>query len=162
MEEFGEGPEYCVEDISWEGRHHFLALTHKFTSGAPYFVETGHMEPAPVSDETLIRVQNVVCHALDSLGIQYGASHSELKIATDGTIRIIEIGGRMGGDFIGSDLVRLSTGFDFVESVIKVALGHKPVIEKVKRRSSGVRFIFDEHDVDVYRQLEYEHPEYIV
>ena len=29
----------------------------------------------------------------------------------------------MGGDFIGSDLVKLSTGYDFVEGVIRVALG---------------------------------------
>ena len=35
----------------------------------------------------------------------------------------MEIGGRMGGDFIGSDLVRLSTGYDFLEGVIRVALG---------------------------------------
>ena len=29
----------------------------------------------------------------------------------------------MGGDFIGSDLVRLSTGYDFLQGVIEVALG---------------------------------------
>lgn len=162
VEEFAEGQEYSVEYITWKGQHHFLALTHKFTSGAPHFIETGHMEPAPVSDETLAQVQRVVCHALDSLGIQYGASHSELKIAADGTIRIIEIGGRMGGDFIGSDLVRLSTGVDFVAAVIDVALGNEPHIGYGKKRAAGVHFIFNEHDIEVYQQLEKEHPEYIV
>lgn len=29
----------------------------------------------------------------------------------------------MGGDFIGSSLVKLSTGVDFVEQVIRVSLG---------------------------------------
>lgn len=54
------------------------------------------MEPAPISQEQLEQVKKVVFHALDSLEITYGASHTELKIAKDGTIALIEIGGRMG------------------------------------------------------------------
>lgn len=60
---------------------------------------------------------------MDSLKIVNGASHSEIKIDQDGNIKLIEIGGRMGGDCIGSDLVQLSTGVDFVKAVIDVALG---------------------------------------
>ena len=41
VEEFVEGNEYSVEYISWEGTHRFLALTYKFTSGAPHFIEIG-------------------------------------------------------------------------------------------------------------------------
>ena len=69
--------------------------------------------------------KKVVFHALDSLEITYGASHTELKIAKDGTIALIEIGGRMGGDFIGSNLVQLSTGIDFVKAVIDISLGRR-------------------------------------
>ena len=67
----------------------------------------------------------------------------------------------MGGDFIGSDLVRLSTGVDFVEKVIQVALGIEPVIESTCKRAAGVRFVFGEKDMDVYHQIRKEHPEYI-
>lgn len=35
----------------------------------------------------------------------------------------IEVGARMGGDFIGSNLVQLSTGYDFLKGVIDVSLG---------------------------------------
>jgi len=35
----------------------------------------------------------------------------------------LEIGARMGGDFIGSDLVRLTTGYDFLRGIIGQALG---------------------------------------
>ncbi|MBR6829546.1 MAG: hypothetical protein IKM83_02895, partial [Paludibacteraceae bacterium] len=53
----------------------------------------------------------------------------------------MEIGARMGGDFIGSDLVRLSTGYDFVQGVIQVALGQfeKPV--RTLCKYSGVYFL---------------------
>lgn len=149
IEEFATGQEYSVEYISWQGEHHFLALTQKYTTGSPHFIETGHLEPAPVSDEVLEKVKQVVEHALTSLDIKYGASHSEIKIASDGSIKIIEIGGRMGGDFIGSSLVQLSTGVDFVKAVIQVALGEKPPLTlSEKKTPAGVRFIFSEADID--------------
>lgn len=162
VEEFAEGQEYSVEFISWEGEHTFLALTKKFTTGAPDFIETGHVEPAPVSEELLQKVQDVVRHALDSLGIRYGASHSELKISDKGVIRLIEIGGRMGGDNIGSSLVKLSTGYDFVDAVVDVAMGVKPVAVKTKQSCAGIHFIFDQKDIDCLNRLKAEHPEILI
>lgn len=162
VEEFAEGQEYSVEFISWKGKHEFLALTHKFTSGAPHFVETGHLEPAPVDEETKERVIEITRHALTSLGIRYGASHTELKISGSGKIQLIEIGGRMGGDFIGSTLVEISTGFDFVENVIRIAVGEEPHIVTGKRNAAAVRFIFNENDIRIFNRLQKEHPEFIV
>lgn len=154
IEEFAEGQEYSVEYISYQGEHRFLQLTHKYTTGAPHFIETGHLQPAPVSEETVLRIRKVVEHALDTLELQNGASHSELKVAPDGTIRIIEIGGRMGGDCIGSDMVRYSTGYDFVKMVIQVACGEAPTFEKVcDPQSVEVRFIFNEDDLAEFRRL---------
>ena len=162
VEEFAEGQEYSVEYISWEGKHHFLALTKKYTTGSPDFIETGHLEPAPVDDDVLKKVQDVVSHALTSLGIRYGASHSELKISDTGEIKLIEIGGRMGGDQIGADLVQLSTGYDFVAAVLDIALGIEPKYEKTKSSSAGVRFVFSKKDVEVLERLKKEHPEILI
>lgn len=164
IEEFAGGREYSVEFISYRGDHRFLALTQKFTTGAPHFIETGHLEPAQVNAETLERVKAVVVHALDTLGLKNGASHSELKIDEDGRIRIIEIGGRMGGDFIGSDLVELSTGYDFVRAVAEVALGEKPALPEsiAPKAASAVRFIFSDADAEAFARLQREHPEFIV
>lgn len=162
IEEFVTGQEYSVEYISWQGEHHFLALTKKYTTGAPDFIETGHLEPAPVEKDTLERVKAVVSHALTGLGIQYGASHSELKIAKDGTIRLIEIGGRMGGDCIGSSLVELSTGYDYVSAVIDIALGIEPEVKKSKEHIAAVHFIFNEDDLKCLERLKQEYPELLV
>ena len=151
IEEFVEGDEYSVEYISWQGEHHFLTLTKKYTTGAPAFIETGHLQPAPVSQELLERIKMVVSHALDSLEVEYGASHSELKVDEKGSIKIIEIGARMGGDLIGSHLVRLSTGFDFLKAVIDIAMGNKPeLIFDSHYDASAVRYILDS---DGYQSL---------
>ncbi len=144
IEEFVTGREISVESISNEGKHTILQITDKVTTGAPFFVELEHHQPSSLPDNIKDRVRAIVLKALDALHIQYGASHSELKITEDGDIRVIEIGARMGGDFIGSDLVRLSTGYDFLKGVIEVALGefHKPQI--TKQNYSGVYFLSEE------------------
>lgn len=163
VEEFAAGQEYSVECISHQGQHHFLAMTKKFTTGAPGFVETGHIQPAPVQPEQLAAVKQVVFHALDTLGIRNSASHSELKISPARTIRLIEIGGRMGGDFIGSSLVERSTGVDFLRAVIQVALGQAPdLTPQHPGEAAAVRFVFGQADVDVLEALRAQHPEYLL
>lgn len=151
IEEFVDGREYSVECISCEGVHKFLAVTQKYTTGEPDYIETGHIQPAALDEECVERLKNILFHALDTLGIRNGASHSEVKINERGEIRIIEIGGRMGGDFIGSDLVFYSTGIDFVKAVIQICLGEKPDLEpQGEKLTAGVRFILNENDKTVY------------
>lgn len=163
VEEFAVGREYSVECISWKGTHYFLAVTKKYTTGAPHFIETAHLQPALISEELLEAIKRVVFHALDSLEIRNGASHSELKITDNGQIVIIEIGGRMGGDCIGSDMVELSTGIDFIRAVIQVALNIEPVLEKkTVNFASAVRFVFSNEDLEVLNRIVKDHPNYIV
>ena len=163
IEEFVGGREYSVEYISFKGKHHFLALTQKYTTGAPHFIEKEHMEPAQIKREILHKIKKTVSHALDTLDIKNGASHSEIKINDSGEIKIIEIGARMGGDCIGSDLVKYSTGYDFVKMVIEVACGEEPDFTKVVTPSQVKSvFIFDQKDIDKLDKLKIEHPEKII
>lgn len=141
VEKFVCGREVSVEFISYNGVHYPLTITDKVTTGAPHFVELAHHQPSTLPTETKERLYSITKNALDALGVTNGASHSEYKITEDGEIFIIETGARMGGDFIGSDLVRLSTGYDFVKGVVEVALGtfEKPVLNE--SNYSGVYFL---------------------
>lgn len=155
VEEFFAGIEYSVEFVTWKGEHHFLALTRKYTTGAPHFIETGHLQPAPVSDSLRSKIIGVVSHALDSLGVEFGASHSEILVNENEDIRIVEIGSRMGGDCIGSDLVELSTGIDFLGAVISVAIGQEPDLSVSEHSECAmIRFIFDGEDLAMLREAE--------
>ena len=119
-------------------------ITDKVTTGAPHFVELEHHQPAVLSEDQFRMICSITQGALDALGITEGASHTEYKITPSGDIYIIELGARMGGDFIGSDLVQLSTGYDFVKGVIEVALGsfEKPLFSR--KCHSGVFFLCKE------------------
>ena len=144
IEECIEGQEVSVESISFGGKHYVLTVTDKETTGAPYFVETAHHQPSSKPAYLLEQLKEYVIRIHDALGIDNGASHAEFKITEDGRIYFIEIGARGGGDFISYELVRLSTGYDYVKGMIEVALGEftEPVVKS--GRYSGVYFLSKE------------------
>jgi biotin carboxylase len=141
IEEFITGNEISVESISYDGEHYFLAFTDKVTSGAPHFVELEHHQPANLTPNATKQIQELLTKALTTLGIMNGAAHSELIIDEKNNIFINEIGARMGGDFIGSHLVELSTGYDYLNGAIEVSLNRfsPPKIEN--KGHSGVLFL---------------------
>ena len=133
--------EVSVEGLSWDGEYNFLQITDKTTTGAPHYVELAHHQPALVSEDLKTRIVDIVRKGVEALGIRYGATHAELMLTSNGKLYMTEIGARMGGDFIGSDLVMLSTGYDFLEGVIRCALGEFTRIRHDKHaRCSGVWF----------------------
>lgn len=162
IEEYLTGEEYSCECISYHGAHHFLALTKKYTTGAPHFIETGHLEPSGLSSGQIEKVKTEVFHALDALKVENGASHTEFRIDENDVIKIIEVGARMGGDCIGSHLVQLSTGFDFVRMVIDVASGKEPdLIPAGPQKTAYIHFVFRKKDLELLERLKRECPQSI-
>ena len=164
VEEFIEGHEISVESISWQGKHYIVAITDKKTTESPFFVEIQHHQPSELPSHITDIIRFETMKALDSLEIQFGASHSEFKITDRGEIFVIEVGARMGGDFIGSHLVPLSTGYDYITGVIEVAMNQfiEPVV--TQQNYSGVYFLGKEteyllpyfkksNSFDVYKKI---------
>jgi len=147
IEEFINGKEISVESISWKGKHYIIAYTDKVTSGPPHFVELEHHQPSEIVDSGILKeVIHTVKKGLDALEIKNGASHSELIITDQNRIYTTEIGARMGGDFIGSHLVSLSTGYDFLRGVINLSLNKfSPPLSK-NNKYSGVYFLSQESE----------------
>ncbi len=160
VEEYLTGREYSCECISFRGTHRFLALTKKYTTGHPHFIETGHLEPSGLSPDQTEKVKEAVFQALSALRIENGASHTEFMIDERDQVKIIEVGARMGGDCIGSDLVRLSTGYDFVRMVIDVACGKEPEFVRVQEEKTAyIRFILSSRDLELLKDLRERIPE---
>lgn len=144
IEQFIEGREFSIESISCKGKHYVLQITDKVTTEAPYFVELAHHQPADLTEKQWQGIKNLTLKMLDALKIENSAGHTEIKMDSNGVPYVIEMGPRMGGDFISSDLVRLSTGYDFVNGVLEVATGQftEPVFGESKK--SGVYFLCEE------------------
>ena len=123
VEEFIDGErEFSVECISYNGDIYPLVVTDKVTTGSPYFCELEHHQQAQISEELKNRIFQLTIDSLIALGTENGASHTEIILDKKNNLYIVEVAARMGGDFIGSHLVELSTGFDFLKATIDVAL----------------------------------------
>ncbi|MDQ0066437.1 ATP-grasp domain-containing protein [Chryseobacterium lathyri] len=145
VEEFIKGKEVSVETISYQGKHLIITITDKEITEEPYFVELAHHQPSAFSEEIKNKIHEISYHILAATKVENGASHIELMITDEGKVYPIEIGSRMGGDFIGSDLVQLSTGFDYLQAVLDIALNQYILPENVQSIAySGVYFLSEE------------------
>ena len=136
LEQFIEGPEFSIEIIVWNGKVNVLTVTDKKTTGAPHFVELGHNQPSCFSAEEVEILKAAAVAGVKALGVNNCACHAEAKLM-DGKAYLMEIGARLGGDFISTELTHLSTGIDMVAAAINVALGVEPDLNP-KEESKGV------------------------
>jgi biotin carboxylase len=125
VEQYVEGNEYSVELVIFDNKIEVLAITDKVTTGAPYFVELGHSQPSQCNKQNLVKVKKAAIDGCKALGLNWCAAHAEIKLQINKPY-IIEIGARLGGDFISTELVYLSTGIDMVAAAINVSLGNVP------------------------------------
>lgn len=140
IEQFVDGPEFSVEIIVWNKEVHVLQVTDKKTTEAPYFVELGHSQPSMFPTETVESVKRAAIMGVIALQVNNCACHAEVKVQ-NGQAYIMEIGARLGGDFISTELTHLSTGIDMVAAAINVALGVKPNLEPIaKPQGVAIRY----------------------
>lgn len=127
IEQFIEGPEFSVEIIVWNGTVNVLQVTDKKTTESPFFVELGHSQPSQFPVTVVEAVKDAAVKGVKALRLNDCAAHAEVKYQ-DGKPYIMEVGARLGGDFISTDLTHLSTGIDMVAAAINVALGQEPCL----------------------------------
>lgn len=136
IEQFIEGPEFSIEMIVWQGDIHVLTVTDKKTTGAPHFVELGHNQPSCFSATDVETLKAAAVAGVRALGVNNCACHAEAKLM-NGKAYLMEVGARLGGDFISTELTHLSTGIDMVAAAIDVALGVEPDLS-AKEEPKGV------------------------
>lgn len=136
IEQFIEGPEFSIEMIVWRGDIHVLTVTDKKTTDAPHFVELGHNQPSCFSDADVETLKAAAIAGVRALGVNNCACHAEAKLM-NGKAYLMEVGARLGGDFISTELTHLSTGIDMVAAAIDVALGVEPDLS-AKEEPKGV------------------------
>lgn len=163
IEEIINGNEYSCECISQNGIHHILTFTKKYTTGEPDFIEKAHLEPADLSEELIDKAKNEIIKGLNSLNINMGASHTEFRIDKNGFVQVIEIGARMGGDYIGTHLVPLSTGYDYLKMVIQASCGKQIDLSCWKKpKVSYVKFVMNKNDKRIFSNLQKTNKEEII
>ncbi len=140
VEEFMKGPEVSVEAMTVNGETAIITITDKYITPPPYFVEIAHSEPSRLSVETQEQIRQVALQAISAIRLQNGPSHTEIKVTEDGP-KIVELAARLGGDFITSKLVPLSTGIDMVGASVLLATGEEVDLEHKWQKGAAIHFI---------------------
>ena len=140
IEEYMQGPEVSVEVIVWQGEVHILQITDKLTAGSPCFVEMGHTQPSQLPGSALDEIKDLTIRAVKAIGIDNSPAHVEVMLTKDGA-KMIELGARLGGDFIASHLTPLSTGIDIIKATIDICLGQTPELAPRWNRGAAIRYV---------------------
>lgn len=142
VESFIGGKEFSVETLTQGGITHIIQVTEKLTRGEEqgFFVEDTHIEPARISEEEAAAIKAEVLKATKVVGVDNCPTHTEIKL-WDGKPYTIEMACRLGGDYITSDLVPLSTGISMMENLIHLSLGEPIDIEPKYHKWSCVQFL---------------------
>ena len=141
------GKEYSVESLSYKGKHYVVQVTEKISSGPPHCVELGHRQPAELSDDMRQKVEAAVKEGLAAVGLNNSTCHTEIKII-DGNVYLIEYNARPGGDHIAWPLTTLSTGYEYINGAIQIALGTFQELDtsKLEKHYAGVYFVTKQTD----------------
>lgn len=143
VEEYIDGPEVSVEVLIQHGEPYILQVTDKITSGEPHFIELGHSQPSQLALVDVDRIKQLAYEATKAVEIQDGCAHVEIKNSSKGP-KMVEIAGRLGGDFITTVLLPASTGVNISEYEILRALGNPKEFDPqsiINNRGAAVKFI---------------------
>lgn len=137
-EAFIEGPEYSIESISKNGQHEVVAITEKATTGAPYFVESGHSQPAELCVDIEKKITEFTIELLNIIEHKTGPCHTEVKIY-ENQIYIIETQTRSGGDNIWL-MTHLTSGTDLFKETVTTLLNLPCQIREPVSNAAAVKY----------------------
>ncbi|WP_411104565.1 acetyl-CoA carboxylase biotin carboxylase subunit family protein [Streptomyces sp. cmx-4-9] len=121
FEEPGWGDYVSVEGIVAGGRYHPLCITGRMPTVAP-FTERASLAPAALPEGLQRRLEEVSRAAVDALGLDTCATHTEIKLGAGGAVWLIETAARFGG-VMTTRQVETVFGLDMIGMLVRQLLG---------------------------------------
>lgn len=142
VEPFIDGVEYGVESFVCNGEIHVLAVMKKWMTKPPYYAELGHAVPSGLPIEIENKIRGCVTKAIEVLGINFGSVNMDLLLTENGSVHIVDIGARMGGNLIGSHIIPMGTGVDYIGNIVKASVGDDVSFEpKTEKKCIATRLL---------------------
>ena len=136
VEEYIDGSEYSAEVIVEGGEVSTLAICEKRVGPPPYFIETGHMIPAQLTDVVYEKIRTVAEAAVLAVGACQTVCHVELRLRSEEAF-VIEVNLRRAGGKL-PELILATTGWDLEAAAVALALGRSPEPLATPRATVGI------------------------
>ncbi|WP_371502143.1 ATP-grasp domain-containing protein [Kitasatospora sp. NBC_00374] len=131
----GWGDYVSVEGIVADGVYHPLAITGRMPT-VPPFTERASIAPAELPEQLQRRIEELSRAAVDALGLETCATHTEIKLAPGGHgMWLIETAARFGG-VLTTRQVEEVFGLDMIGMLTRQLLG-RPVDYPPRMATSG-------------------------
>ncbi|AFZ28266.1 biotin carboxylase (plasmid) [Cylindrospermum stagnale PCC 7417] len=126
LEEYLNGTEHSVAGMVADSQVYILAITDKkINREIPFQYE--NIVPSKLVPEIQNRIVEIARLAVQLMGINWCGFHIDIMVTDDGP-KILEIGGRLGGECINSHLIPLSSSFQLLpyDLLLQVVQGNNP------------------------------------
>ncbi|WP_328451125.1 phosphoribosylglycinamide synthetase [Streptomyces sp. NBC_00386] len=147
-----EAPRVSVETLTVNETHHVVGMTAQRTTGPPHFLVTGHLHPAPLTDDERKIIGAAVEERLTASGYRSGPAHTQVALLPDGP-RIVSCRAHLGADRIPL-LVEIARGFDLEAAVFTGLQGNHPVVPSSSRYAEVGFFLLPEGRLETYTGVE--------
>lgn len=141
IETFVPGNEYGAESLVVNEEIHVLGIMKKWMTKPPYYAELGHQMPSELPDELENKAIECVRNAIKALDINHGAVNMDLIINEKREVHIVDVGARMGGNMIGPCIIPSGTGINYMENLIKTAVGDAPDWSSMQPQKVATRLL---------------------
>lgn len=151
LESFVAGPQLSVEGLFVEGRYYCVAYADRnydnLPETKPFIVEDGGTIPSQFGDDALEDVRAVIEAGAQALGLNWGVVKADIVVGADGVPQIIELAGRLSGNYLATHHIPYAYGVDLVGAVIDQSLGlavDTALLMPKHKKYLGVRYFFPE------------------
>lgn len=122
-----ETGEISVESIAFNGKTHILAIHDSpLATNGPYYEKLMNSTPTRIPQKLVEKATDYVSRIHAQLGDGAYVLHTEMRTFKDDLV-LIEFGARIGGGTLYKSVLH-STGNDFIEILIKLALNEEPIL----------------------------------
>ncbi|TNE66504.1 MAG: ATP-grasp domain-containing protein [Alphaproteobacteria bacterium] len=149
VEDFYAGPQLSVEGMFVDGTYHCVAYADRNYSNLPktkpYIVEDGGTLPSRFGADMQEKIRAVIEAGANALGLTWGVVKADIVLGPEGEPAIIELAGRLSGNYLATHHIPFAYGVDLVGAVIDLSLGHRVDPERLqptRQRYLGVRYFF--------------------
>ena len=129
VEEFLDGPQISTETILINGKAHTVGFADRNYDDTdqylPQIIENGGWIPTRLSQSERSSIEDLVEQASIALGVENGVTKGDVVLTNSGPV-MIEMAVRLSGGDFSAGLVPLSSGVNYVQTVIELSTGRKP------------------------------------
>lgn len=119
----GYGDYLSVEGIVADGIYHPLCIASRMPTIEP-FTELSNLIPCALPESSQRTIESAARTAVDALGLQTCATHTEMKLMENGEVCLLESAARFGGFMIAPEIEEVF-GLDTVGMLVDSLLGDK-------------------------------------